>query len=77
MSHVAASRAANFITTQEETSLATLKKNVQPNATQSNSSPSAITTVSFDPWIFIDQELEFKINDIYKLSFTGNRASNF
>ena len=42
------------------------KINVLPNATQSNPSPSAVTTVQSDPWKFIDQELENKLNDKYK-----------
>ena len=33
---------------------------------QSYSSPPAITTAPFDPWKLIDQELEIKINYIYK-----------
>ena len=41
-------------------------KQILPNATQSYPSPPAITTAPFDPWKLIDQELDNKINDIYK-----------
>ena len=42
------------ISTQKETSSATPETNVLPNATQSNPSPPAITTVLSDPWKLID-----------------------
>ena len=54
------------ITTQKETSPATSETNVLPNATQSESSPPTFTTAPFRPWKLIDQEIEIKINEIYK-----------
>ena len=42
------------ISTQEETSSATPETNVLPNATQSNPSHPAISTVLSDPWKLID-----------------------
>ena len=54
------------ITNQKDTSPSTPETNLLPNATQSYPSPPAITTAPFDPWKLNDQELEIKINDIYK-----------
>ena len=54
------------IATQKETSPSTPETNVLPNATQSYPSPPATTTAPFEFWKLIDQELEIKINDIYK-----------
>ena len=58
MSHVAAAPIT--------TSPATPESNVLPNATQSNPSLPAITTAPFDRLKLIDQELEIKLNVIYK-----------
>ena len=55
------------ITTQKETSPSAPETNVPANATQSYQSPPGITTAPLDPWKLIDQEIENKINDIYKI----------
>ena len=64
------------ITTQKETSPSTPETNVLPNATQSYPSPPAITTAPLDPWKLINQELENKINDIYKKNYWKPRFIN-